>query len=101
MSGNSQPQIDIEEHTYPFGVGAFGAKMVVEPMPPAAFTQKLLDYDIRTDSNPVYVGFNFQGAAQSATNWVIQKLTYDGSARVTMVQIAVNAWTNRVSAIYS
>ena len=75
--------------------------MTVEPMPPASFTQKRLDYDVRTDSNPVYVGFNFRGAATSATNWVLQKLTYDGSARVTLVQIAIDAWDNRTTATYT
>ena len=101
MAGNTQPFLDASEHTEPFGPGAFGAKMVVEPMPPASFTQKLLDYDVRSDSNPVYVGFNFRGAAQSATNWVLQKLTYDGSNRVIQVQVAIDAWTNRVGATYS
>lgn len=99
--GNSQPAIDQEEHTHPFGESAFGAKMVIEPMPPASYSQKRLDYDVRSDANPVYVGFNHKGAASSATNWVLQKLTYDGSSRVTLVQIAVDSWDNRVSATYS
>jgi hypothetical protein len=99
--GNVQPAIDKEEHTHPFGEGAFGAKMVMEPMPPAAYTQKFLDYDVRTDSNPVYVGFNFRGAATSDTNWVLQKLTYDASSRVTIVQIAIDSWDNHASATYT
>jgi hypothetical protein len=100
-TGNIQPALDLEEHSHPFGDGAFGAKMVVEPMPPASFTQKRMDYDVRTDSNPVYVGFNFRGASTSATNWVLQKLSYDGSNRVISVQVATDAWTNRVSATYT
>jgi len=99
--GNAQPSIDIEEHSHPFGEGAFGAKMVMEPMPAATKTQKRLDYDVRTDSNPVYVGFNFPGAATSATNWALQKLTYDGSARVTLVQVATDSWDNRTTTTYS
>ena len=99
--GNTQPAIDQEEHTHPFGEGAFGAKMVVEPMPPASFTQKRLDYDVRSDSNPVYVGFNYRGAATNANNWALQKLTYDGSSRVTLVQIAIDSWDNRVTATYN
>ena len=100
-TGNTLNSINQEEHTHPFGEGAFGAKMVMEPMPPASYSQKRLDYDVRTDSNPVYVGFNFRGALSSATNWVLQKLTYDGSNRVTLVQIAVDSWDNRTTATYS
>jgi hypothetical protein len=101
-TGNTVPSITQEEHTHPFGEGAFGAKMVMEPMPPASYTQKFLDYDVRTDSNPVYVGFNFRGAATSATNWVLQKLTYDASSRVTMVQVAIDSWDNHATtAVYT
>lgn len=99
--GNIQPAIDAEEHTHPFGEGAFGAKMVMEPMPAAAYSQKRLDYDVRTDSNPVYVGFNFKGAQDAAPNWILQKLTYDGSSRVTLVQIAIDSWLNRTTTVYS
>jgi hypothetical protein len=101
-TGNVQPAIDNEEHIHPFGLGAFGAKMVMEPMPPASYTQKVLDYGGRTDSNPVYVGFNFRGAATSDVNWVLQKLTYDASDRVVLVQIAIDSWDNHdTTAVYT
>lgn len=99
--GNSQPAIDQEEHSHPFGENAFGVKLVMEPMPAGSVTQKRLDYDVRTDSNPVYVGYNFKGALVSDTNWALQKLTYDGSARVTLVQVAVDSWNNRSTTSYS
>lgn len=100
-TGNIQPAIDHEEHTHPFGESAFGAKMVVEPMPAAFNSQKRMDYDVRTDDNPVYVGFNHRGAASSDTNWVLQKLTYDASDRITLVQVSTNSWDNRTTTTYS
>ena len=95
------PPTDLEEHTHPFGAGTFAAKNVVEPIPAAFLSQKRLDYDVRTDDNPVYVGFNMRGTATSASTWILQKLTYDGSDRVTLVQIAIDSWDNRTTATYS
>ena len=95
------PPTDLEEHTHPFGANTFAAKNVVEPIPAAFLSQKRLDYDGRSDDNPVYVGFNVRGAVSSDVTWVIQKLTYDGSNRVTLVQIALDAWDNRASATYA
>lgn len=100
-TGNIQPSIDYEEHKMPFGDGSIAAKSVIEYIPAGTLTQKFLDYDVRTDSNPVYVGFNIQGAATSTTTWLLQKLTYDSSNRVTKVQIAKDAWDNRTTASYS
>lgn len=100
-TGNIQPALDLEEHTHPFGDGVFGAKMVTEPIPAGFLSQKRLDYDIRTDGQPVYVGFNIRGAATSATNWILQKITYDGSNNPTLVQIAIDSWDNRATASYS
>lgn len=85
---------DLEEHTHPFGANTFAAKNVVEPIPAAFLSQKRLDYAGRSDDSPVYVGFNIRGAATSDTTWILQKLTYDGSSRVTLVQIAIDAWDN-------
>lgn len=100
-TGNVQPAIDREEHFHPFGDTNFGAKMVIEPFPAGSFTQKRLDYDVRTDDNPVYVGFNVREKGTSDERWIIQKLTYDGSDRVTLIQIAIDSWDNRSTATYS
>lgn len=55
-----------------------------------------LDYDVRTDGNPVYVGKAPQGTATSATGWTLQKLDYDASARLLRVQVVNNAvWDDR------
>jgi len=95
--GNVQPAIDKEEHTHPFGETKFGGKYVVQPLPPAFSSQKKIDYDGRGDDNPVYVGFNTSDAATSDTDWVVQKVTYDGSDRPTLVQVARGSWDNRAS----
>lgn len=92
---------DLEEHVHPFGAGTFAAKNVIQPLPGAFSSQKRIDYDVRTDDNPVYVGYNIRGAATSVTTWVLQKLTYDGSNRITLVQVALDSWDNRAAATYS
>lgn len=56
-----------------------------------------LDYDTRTDSNPVYVGKNTQGTATSVATWVIQKLTYDASARLTRAEVLTGKWDDRAT----
>lgn len=95
------PKTDLEEHLHPFGAGKFAVKQVMEPLPAAFLSQKRLDYDVRTDDNPVYVGFNVIGAATSDSGWVVQKLTYDSSSRVTVVQTAIGSWDSRASLTYS
>jgi hypothetical protein len=95
------PEADLEEHTHPFGSGTFGAKYVVQPIPAAYASQKRIDYDVRTDENPVYVGYNIRGAATSDSTWVLQKISYDGSNRVTLVQIATGSWDDRASVTYA
>lgn len=58
--------------------------------------QTRLDYDVRTDSNPVYVGEANQGVATSASEWIVKKLYYDASNRLTRIKAHGNvAWDNR------
>lgn len=85
----------------PFGGGSIAAKSVIQYVPSGTLSQKRLDYDVRTDANPVYVGFNIQGAATSDVNWLLQKITYDSSNRPTLVQISIDQWLNRTTATYS
>lgn len=57
-----------------------------------------LDYAARLDGNPVYVGKNLDGTATSAATWVVQKLDYDATARLTRQQVRINiSWDSRVS----
>lgn len=58
----------------------------------------LLDYDGRTDGNPVYVGSAPQGTATSAASWTVQRLEYDASSRLTIKQEITDAvWDDRAS----
>lgn len=100
-SGNIQPSIDYEEHKMPFGDKSIAAKSVVQYVPSGTLSQKRLDYDVRTDANPVYVGFNIMGTLTSDPNWLLQKITYDGSNRPTLVQVAKDSWDNHTTTTYS
>lgn len=55
----------------------------------------LLDYDVRTDGNPVYVGTNAQAAAEADATWTVMRLTYDASNRLTDKQVLTGSWTGR------
>lgn len=57
----------------------------------------ILDYDGRTDGNPVYVGTNAQTALVAASTWWIKKLFYDANARLIDAQILVGAWSGRAA----
>jgi YD repeat-containing protein len=62
------------------------------------FEETRLDYDVRTDGNPVYVGKAAQGTATAAATWTIQKLTYDTSSRLTRAEVLTGvAWNSRAS----
>ena len=64
--------------------------------------KKRLDYDVRTDDNPVYVGFAPWGMDEgNVEGWLLYKMTYDGSDRITEVDIAYDSWTNHATAVYS
>lgn len=72
------------------------------PVPTASSTgasvqRKILDYDERTDGNPVYVGTNTQTALIAGTDWVIQKLFYDASSRLIDAQVLTGAWSGRAA----
>jgi len=62
--------------------------------------QKRLDYDTRTDSNPVYVGFAPKGLAEGADGWLLYYLEYDTSNRLIKLTVAYGNWTARTSASY-
>ena len=63
--------------------------------------QVRLDYDVRTDGQPIYVCYAKRGVASSDTDWICQKFTYDGNDQMTVKQTAVNvSYDNRASATY-
>lgn len=63
--------------------------------------RKILDYDVRTDGNPVYVGFNLQTAVVADATWTVYKLFYDASNRLVDQQVAERVvWTARAAAAW-
>ena len=89
--------MEMEYHRHVFGDGRQAAKAVVQPLPAAFDSEKRLDYDARTDDNPVYIGFAETPYTSTADTWKIQKLTYDGSDRVIRIQVATGTWDDRAS----
>lgn len=64
----------------------------------ASTQEQRLDYDTRTDGNPVYVGNAPAGSAPSVSAWRVQRLTYDSSARLARLQVQSGiAWDNRAA----
>lgn len=94
-----------EYHYHPFGDGYLAAQRVVQPLPEAFDSEKRLDYASRTDDNPVYIGFaeyqfNSEGTVVPTTDvstWIIQKLTYDASDRITRIEVRRGTWDARTT----
>ena len=63
--------------------------------------QMRCDYDVRTDGQPVYMGFGARGLATSDGGWLLYKLTYDASDRIIVRQVAEDSWDNILTAVYS
>lgn len=61
--------------------------------------QKLIDYDVRTDDNPIYIGYGVRGLATSTDGWLINKITYDVSNRPTSIQSGIGKWTERATTV--
>lgn len=55
-----------------------------------------LDYDGRTDMQPVYIGRADNGTATSSGSWTVEKVTYV-SDRPTRKQVLSGAWDDRAS----
>jgi hypothetical protein len=61
--------------------------------------QMRADYDVRTDGQPVYLGFAPKGLLSSLDGWLVHKFTYDVSNRVTVRQIGYGIWDTRTTTI--
>jgi hypothetical protein len=59
------------------------------------------DYDVRTDSNPVYIGKALTDTSTAASTWVLIKFGYDGSDRPVDIEIRNGSWDDRASAGWS
>lgn len=58
-------------------------------------TQRLVDYDGRTDGQPVYIGRARISASQDDTVWLIHYTTYDANGYFTSVLSKEGAWSSR------
>lgn len=77
-------------HMHPFAGKTIEAKDTL---------QMQADYNGRTDSQPVYLGFAAQGVETSADRWLIYLFTYDGSNQVLTRTTAVDVpWDDRADA---
>ena len=63
--------------------------------------QMMADYGVRTDGQPVYLGFAPRLLDVGTDGWLLHKFTYDVSNRVTVRQIAYGDWTNRATETYA
>ena len=61
----------------------------------------LLDYQSRTDYQPVYLATAPPGTDETTGIWAIRQLTYDGSARLTSILNASGQWPSRTTLTYS
>lgn len=58
------------------------------------------DYDVRTDGQPIYLGYAIAGKATSDNAWMIYKFTYDASNQMTVKQTSYGTWTGRAALTY-
>mgnify|MGYP001478769840 CR=1 FL=1 len=63
--------------------------------------QSRSDYDVRTDDNPVYIGYAPKGLAEGSDGWLLQFIEYDTSDRFVSRKIAYGNWTSHATADYS
>lgn len=56
-----------------------------------------LDYVLRTDDQPVYVGRAVAGTSAAASDWTIELVEYDGNDRPTRKQVLTGAWDDRAT----
>lgn len=65
--------------------------------------QQVFDYDVRTDLQPVYIGWATPGAATSEAKWRIRKLAYNSDGSVSTIKFMNGSvqfnqiWDNRAS----
>lgn len=66
--------------------------------------QMQIDYDVRTDGQPLYQGYTAMGQSDTDNRWQIAKFTYttiNGADYVTNKKLAIGAWSNRANLTYA
>lgn len=56
-----------------------------------------LDYDVRSDTQPVYIGRAVNNTDVANSGWTIEKFTYDGANRPIRKQVLAGAWNDRAT----
>lgn len=92
--------LTIDAATLPLPTGAASDATLLDVKRALTDYETRLDYAGRTDANPVYVGKAAQGAA-TTTTWVVQRLEYDASGRLTRAQVLQGPWDNRAALAWS
>lgn len=66
--------------------------------------QMRIDYDVRTDGQPLYLGYAAMGIASSQGGWLLYKFTYTtigGNDYVSYRAVGKGIWDSRASITYS
>lgn len=86
------------EHAFPIVASTSGSLVISAE---ETISQMFFDYDVRTDGQPVYIGYGSIGLATSADGWLLYKHTYNANGYITSRQVAYGAWDNRTSVTYA
>lgn len=109
VDGTGDLQTDVNNFPAGFNVNNFPATQTVAvsgvtpvlgeiPVAPGLVTRSVFDFTGSPDgSTPVYIGTNLQTALVADTTWVVKKFFFDGSNRVTDIQVITGSWTGRAS----
>jgi hypothetical protein len=65
------------------------------------YYQFSIDYDDRTDGQPVYIGYAPKGSAAGDNDWLIFMFTYNESDQVLTRKSAFGNWTDRATLSYN
>lgn len=66
--------------------------------------QMAIDYDVRTDGQPLYLGYTAMGQSTTDNRWQIAKFTYttiNTADYVLTKKLAIGAWDSRSLLTYS
>lgn len=62
--------------------------------------QIAMDYDSRTDGQPVYLGYASRSEGTDSGEWLVYKFTYDGNDQLLTRKSAFGAYDDRASLTY-
>ncbi len=62
--------------------------------------ETLLDYGVRVDDQPIYIGRALMSTSTAENTWTVEKITYDGSNRPITKQVRIGAWDDRATLLW-